>query len=134
MCTKLGIKIINGCAYHPQTQGSVEQANQTFKRRLGALQRERGISNSKWVELLLELAIIINTTSSSALLGKQCPYFVYFGRKPHWIDPTYRLAEPLGLNEDEDDDEGEDVDGYQSDGDDIVLTEIESWVAEFNAC
>ena len=85
------------------------------------------------MELLPELAIIINTTSSSALPGKQCPYFVYFGRKPHWIDPTYRLAEPPGLNEDEDDDEGEDVDGYQSDGDDIVLTEIESRVAEFNA-
>jgi hypothetical protein len=83
------------------------------------------------VELLPELAVIINTTSSSALPGKQCPYFVYFGRKPHWIDPTYRLAEPLGLNEDEDDDD--DVDGYQSDGDDIVLTEIESRVAEFNA-
>jgi hypothetical protein len=96
------------------------------------LQRERGISNSKSVELLLELAVIINTTSSLALLGKQCLYFVYFGWKPHWINPTYRLAEPLGLNEDEDDDD-EDVDSYQSDGDDIVLTEIESRVAEFNA-
>lgn len=95
------------------------------------MQQERGISNSKWVELLLELALIINTTSS-ALLSKQCPYFVYFGRKPHWIDPTYRLAEPLGLKEDENND-GEDADGYQSDGDDIMVTEIESRVAEFNA-
>jgi hypothetical protein len=43
------------------------------------------------------------------------------------------LAKPLGLNEDEDDDD-EDVDSYQSGSDDIVLTEIESRVAEFNAC
>jgi hypothetical protein len=43
------------------------------------------------------------------------------------------LAKPLGLNEDEDDDD-EDVNSYQSDGDDIVLTEIESQVAKFNAC
>ena len=84
------------------------------------------------MELLLELAIIINTTSSSALLGKQCPYFVYFGWKPHWINPTYRLAEHLGLNEEEGNDD-EDVNGYQNDGDDIVLTEIESQVAKFNA-
>jgi hypothetical protein len=83
------------------------------------------------VELLLKLAVIINTTSSLALLGKQCPYFVYLGWKPHWIDPTYHLAKPLGLNKDEDDDE--DVDGYQSDGNDIVLIEIESQVAKFNA-
>ena len=56
--------------------------------------------------------------------------------QPNWpirrID-RHRVTEPLGLNEDEDDND-EDVNSYQSDGDDIVLMEIESQVAEFNAC
>ena len=123
-----GIKIINGRAYHPQTQGSVERANQTFKRRLGSLQRDRGRRNNQWVSLLPELAIIINTTSSSALPGKETPFFVWHGRKPHWIDPAYRMAEPLGLNNPSNND-----DSLESNSEDLVLTEIETRVAEFNA-
>ena len=54
--------MIRGRPYHLQTQGLVERANQTFKRRLRAFQRERGFPASHWAELLLELASIINTT------------------------------------------------------------------------
>jgi hypothetical protein len=123
-----GIKIINGCTYHLQTQGSIEQANQTFKKRLGSLQQDRGHYNNQWVSLLLELAIIINTTSSLALPSKETPFFVWYGRKPHWIDPAYRLAEPLGLNDPSNND-----DDLESDSEDLVLTEIETQVVEFNA-
>jgi hypothetical protein len=123
-----GIKIINGRAYHPQTQGSVERANQTFKRRLGSLQRDRGRRNNQWVSLLPELAIIINTTSSSVLPGKETPFFVWHGRKPHWIDPAYHMAQPPGLNDPSNND-----DDLESDSEDLVLTEIETRVAEFNA-
>ena len=68
--------MIRGRPYHPQTQGSIERANQTFKKRLRALQRERGFPASHWVELLLELVVIINTTTTRTLLGKKTPFEV----------------------------------------------------------
>ena len=37
-----GIPVINRRAYHPQSQGSVEQANATFKRQLSACQAKHG--------------------------------------------------------------------------------------------
>jgi hypothetical protein len=125
LCNQLGINIINGRSYHPQTQGSVERANQTFKRRLGSLQRERHIPGSKWVHLLLELALIINTTSSSVLPGKASPFYVWFGRKPHFFEPDYRQVPPIDLEDNED--------VFNGDNEDLVLTEIETKVAEFNA-
>lgn len=79
--------------------GSVERANQTFKRRLQALQRERGFPASHSVELLLELAIIINTTTRT-LPGKKTPFEVWFGRKPRWTRPDYLATEPVGVNDD----------------------------------
>jgi hypothetical protein len=68
--------MIWGQPYHPQTQGLVEQANQTFKQRIWAIQQERGFPASHWVELLLELALIINTTTTCTLLGKKTPFEV----------------------------------------------------------
>jgi hypothetical protein len=38
---ELGIRIVRGQAYHLQTQGTVEQANCTFKQRLSALQAQK---------------------------------------------------------------------------------------------
>ena len=57
----------------------MERANQTFKRRLQAIQQERGFLASHWVKLLLELALIINTTTTYTLLGKKTPFKVWFG-------------------------------------------------------
>jgi hypothetical protein len=62
--------------YHPQTQSSVERANQTFKRRLRAYQQERGFPASHWAKLLTELAMIINTTTTRTLLSKKTPFEV----------------------------------------------------------
>jgi hypothetical protein len=68
--------MIRGRPYYLQTQGSVEQANQTFKRCLRAIQQERGFPASHWVELLLELVLIINTTTTRILPGKKLPFEV----------------------------------------------------------
>ena len=44
LAKNLGIRIACGRAYYPQSQGSIEVANRTFKKRLAALQLARGVS------------------------------------------------------------------------------------------
>ena len=80
------IPIINGRARHPQSQGSIEKANATFKERLAALRVERGIPR-EWVSLLPELQEVTNTTPNRALPRHMTPFEAWFGRKPHWIYP-----------------------------------------------
>jgi hypothetical protein len=127
LCLELGIRMIRGRPYHPQTQGTVERANRTFKRRLGALQAQKG--RNDWAALLPELALVINTTSTRALPRNKTPFEVFFGRKPRWIGET---LEPL---EDEDDGMGieGDSDSESDDNEDLVLTEIESRVVANDA-
>ena len=36
LCKARGAKIVNGRAYHPESQGSIKVANKTFKARLKA--------------------------------------------------------------------------------------------------
>ena len=77
------------------------------------------------MHLLPELALIINTTSSSVLPGKASPFYVWFRRKPHIFESDYRQVAPI------DPEDNEDV--FNSDNEDLVPTEIEIKVAEFNA-
>ena len=78
LCKTRNIQPITGRAYYPQTQGSIEQANKTFKNRLRALQMELGIKG--WVELLPRIARIINTSTNRALPQGVIPNEVWFGR------------------------------------------------------
>src|SRR5438270_12324691 len=122
--------MIRGRPYHPQTQGSVEIANRTFKRRLTALQTAKWYSTNNWVELLPELALTINTTCSSALPHRKTPFEVWFDRKPHWLSP-----QPKDLNDEDQDNEtdncsdNEDDNNDDNNSPDLILSEIESQVA-----
>jgi transposase InsO family protein len=79
---KEGIEIAHGRAKHPQSQGSVEQGNGVFKKKL-ATWRERH-NTIGWVSALPFLALAMNKQPHSALPNNMCPYEVMFGRKPRW--------------------------------------------------
>jgi hypothetical protein len=86
----LSIPIIRGRPYHPQTQGSVESSNGTFKDRLASTIME--IGKKDWINALPSIAETINTTRPSGLPSHITPYEVWFGRKPIWIGfPTRDL-------------------------------------------
>ena len=78
-----GIPVINGCVYHPQTQGSVEKANDIFKAWLYACQAE--YNTTEWVRFLPEISRVVNTTRPSCLPARVTPFEGFFGRKPHWL-------------------------------------------------
>jgi hypothetical protein len=129
----------NGCLYHPQTQGSVENANRTFKQRLTALQLETRRSALQWISLLPQLAILINTRPNYALPRGKTPYDVWFARRPHWIFEEHEHASAQrngegSLTQASDDEEAFFVDDeVDSEAEDMVLTRIEAEVAKNNA-
>jgi transposase InsO family protein len=85
------IHLINSSPYHPISQGSVEKANGSFKRRLRALRLSSG--ETGWYYLLPEIARITNTTAHSALPSQVTPYEVFFGRPPRFETQRADLKE-----------------------------------------
>ena len=77
--------------------------------------------------LLLELALVINTTTTCALPRHKTPFDVWFGRKPCWI--TAGLID----NADDKDQALQDDTNDSSDDEDLVLSEIEARVVANNA-
>jgi hypothetical protein len=133
-----GIPVINGRAYHLQTQGSVEKANDIFKQRLGACQAE--YNTKEFIRFLPEIARVVNTTRPSCLPALITPFQVFFGRKPYWLtDPL------LNVNNQPIDEEGNmllqlepDNDNYEYQETDIedvthILTELERQIKQSNA-
>ncbi|CZR63555.1 uncharacterized protein PAC_13452 [Phialocephala subalpina] len=67
------------------TQKSIEIANKVFKRRLRAIQVQLG--TWKWVQFLLEIAFVFNTTPFKALPNNMTLYEAHYGRPPpNWDD------------------------------------------------
>jgi hypothetical protein len=84
------VPIIRGRSYYPQTQGSVEVANKTFKRRLLVVGGEAGLK--EWVRYLPAIAEVINTTRPACLLVHVTPFHVWFSRAPHEYNEAHALA------------------------------------------
>ena len=91
---KYGIKVINGRPRTPTTQGFIEQANGTVKRRMRALKID--LNSNKWASMLCMIALMMNRSTHGAT--KTPPYEIMFGRKTRWNDhitPGQRLTASL---------------------------------------
>jgi len=132
-----GIPVINGRAYHPQTQGSVEKANDIFKQRLYACQAE--YNTTEWVRFLPEIVRVVNSTRPSSLPARVTPFEVFFGRKPHWLtalllDVDNDLVDEHGnaLSQDEPDSDNE-YEETDTEAAEFILTELERSIRQSNA-
>ena len=89
LCKKLRIKVIKGRPYHPQSQGKVERAHCSFRKKLmyDLLTMKNGGVN--WVKSLPEYAKTLNEEPREELSWKSA-FEVYYGRKFNHAD---RLSE-----------------------------------------
>ena len=78
LCKDRNINTITGRAYYPQSQGSIEQANKTFKSKLRAIQIETRIKKQAY--LLSKITKIINSSISFVLPQGVTLNEVWFGR------------------------------------------------------
>ena len=76
LCELYGVQKLRTSPYHTQTNGQVEQMNQTIIRMIGKLEQDK---KARWSEHLLEMLSAYNGTHS-AVTGYS-PYFLLFGRK-----------------------------------------------------
>ena len=82
VCKKIGIKIINSRAYHPQSQGKVERSHRTLREKIRYdILQEKG---SNWVERLPSYQSIMNDDVKNELGGRS-PFEIYFGRKSNYV-------------------------------------------------
>ena len=76
LCELYGVQKLRTLPYHAQTNGQVEQMNQTIIHMIGKLEQDK---KAHWSEHLLEMLAAYNGTHS-AVTGYS-PYFLLFGRK-----------------------------------------------------
>lgn len=132
-----GIPVINGRAYHPQTQGSVEKANDIFKQRLYACQAES--NTTEFVRFLPEIAKVVNTTRPSCLPARITPYNVFFGRRPHWLTESLLNVDNELVDEhgnalpQEDSNSNEEYEETDTEAAEYILTELEHTIRQSNA-
>ena len=76
LCELYGVQKLRTLPYHAQTNGQVEQMNQTIIRMIGKLEQDK---KAHWSEYLPEVLSAYNGTCS--VVTCYSPYFLLFGRK-----------------------------------------------------
>ena len=76
LCELYRVQKLRTSPYHAQTNGQVEQMNQTIIRMTGKLEQDK---KAHWSEHLLEMLAAYNGTHS--VVTGYSPYFLLFGRK-----------------------------------------------------
>ena len=93
LCKLYGVQKIRTTPYHAQTNGQVEQMNQTIIRMIGKLGEDE---KACWSQYLPELLLAYNSTRS-AVTGYS-PHYLLFGRCPRipvdFMFPTIQEPPP----------------------------------------
>jgi len=114
---KYGIKIINGRARHPQTQGLIEQANGVVKTKLRFWLANH--DGQGWSDALSDIALAMNRQSHSSL-GSKMPYEIFFNRQPRWEDQVV-VGSDVQVDQVEDESAGESTDESADGAEEIAL-------------
>ena len=89
LCELYGVQKLRTSPYHAQTNGQVEQMNQTIIHMIGKLEQDK---KACWSEHLLKMLSAYNGTRST--VTGYSPYFLLFGRKARmpvdYVFPTLR--------------------------------------------
>ena len=81
LCNKLGIKIIKGRPYHPQSQGKIERSHRSFKKKVMYDLLSMSKTRVNWIKCSPDYARTLNCEPKEELSWKS-PFEVYYGRKP----------------------------------------------------
>ena len=147
LCIRRNIRVVNGRAYHPQTQGGIEQANKVCKARLRAAQGDApgAVNKCDWKRYLSVIQRIVNETGPEGLPDGITPYYAWFGR-PVPVFPEYdqrrraARAKALGeepievtaLNASDSDQEDDNIELELPGQEMFLLSEIGKKVAAYN--
>ena len=82
LCKTLSIKVVKGRPYYPQSQGKVDRANRSFKKKLMHDFLVMGKAGVNWMKLLPEYAKSLNEDPKEEL-SRKSPFEIYSGRKPN---------------------------------------------------
>lgn len=127
LCASLGVKIIHGKPYHPESQGQVENLNKRVKKKIAKMLCQRSADDQAklWPYLLPRVAREINTTWHHTI--RDVPFKVFKGRSS--VDFYYPVDEEFFDDEKMADDNefcDEDLQSEYADGIKTQTCEVES--------
>ena len=79
LCKSLGVKIIRGSPYHPQSQGKVERSHISLRKKINFDLINYSKIGVNWVSKLTEYQKVLNEEPMD-VLGHQSPFEVFYGR------------------------------------------------------
>ena len=88
LCKRLGVKIICGRPYHPQSQGKIESSHISWKRKLNFDIRKQ--TETTWVDSLDLYCRLRNEEVHSST--KYTPFEVYHGRQSNRLKPHFKSS------------------------------------------